>query len=61
MIYTILKTKTKYMEGFKALYNRKLRKMERKAELAEFTKDYFSKENLINDIDINNLSKEPFS
>jgi hypothetical protein len=35
--------------------------MERKAELAEFPKDYFSTENLINDIDINHLSKEPFS
>ncbi len=61
MIYIVLKTKTQYMEGFEALYNRKLRKMKRNAELADFPNDYFSTENLINGIDINHLSKEPFS
>ncbi|MGC9073978.1 MAG: hypothetical protein ACP5H0_07490, partial [Caldisericum sp.] len=61
MIYIVLKTKTQYMEGFEALYNRKLRKMKRNAELADFPKEYSSTENLINGIDINHLSKEPFS
>jgi len=61
IIYTVLKTKTPFKEEFEDLYERKIKRMEKKSSLAEFTEDYSITENLIKSIDIDHLSKEPFS
>ncbi|MGC8497608.1 MAG: hypothetical protein ACP5NL_06405, partial [Thermoplasmata archaeon] len=60
-IYAVLTTKKPYEEGFELLYERKLKKLELRAQKAKPILEKSKTESLIMALEIHSMLKEPFS